>query len=308
MNFIRDVTTSMSTDLKPPIIIIGNVRSGTSLLQNMMALNPETIKWYEPRTLWMYADPGRNCDEFDRIDATDEVIKYVRSRFMKFQRKHGDRKIIEKTPQNILKIPYVAEIFPEAKFVYIVRHPLSYISSCERKWQRAISRKGIIRRIKMTPTKQLHYYSKRLIKDYFDKYVLRKKYLSQWGPLYNGINDDMKQFDIWTVIARQWAFSARKAENDFADLENGRVFKLRYEDLVADPQTYLERVCNHCGLKVDAAMSRAAAQLVDPKRQDTWRRLDLDVIDEVLPGIESEMELYGYDVPEDIRNVLKHGT
>lgn len=101
--------------LKPPIILIGNYRSGTSLVQNLVALHPDIVKWYEPRTMWLYADPGRRHDEFDENDATENVVGYLRQRFLDFQRQHGNRRVMEKTPANILKIPYVNTIFPEAK-------------------------------------------------------------------------------------------------------------------------------------------------------------------------------------------------
>jgi hypothetical protein len=78
---------------------------------------------------------------------------------------------------------------------------------------------------------------------------------------------------------------------------------VRYEDLVADPQTFLERVYKHCGLSVEPAMMRAAAHLVDPNRRDTWRRLDVDVIEKVFPEIKSEMAHYEYTVPEEVGNI-----
>nr|HMQ53618.1 sulfotransferase [Anaerolineae bacterium] len=72
----------MSNQLKPPIIILGNTRSGTTIVQKVMATHPEIVQWYEPRTLWLYADPGRSHDEFDESDATDSVEQYIRKQFL----------------------------------------------------------------------------------------------------------------------------------------------------------------------------------------------------------------------------------
>ena len=289
----------MTKDLKSPIILINNVRSGTTLIQNLMALNPELVKWYEPRTLWMYADPGRRHDEFDENDATEKVVRYIRQRFLSFQRKHEDRRIVEKTPHNVFKVSYINEIFPEATFIYVIRNPLSYISSCELKWQRAVSSKGIIRRLKVTPITQLPYYANRFVRDYFDKYVLMKKYLSLWGPCYEGIEDDLRELDLLTVIARQWAIGSRKAEADLAKLQKDRVLTLRYEDFVAEPVTHLERICKHIGLEMVDEMARGAREIVDPKRQEKWRRLAPDTLMKVLPEISSQMGRHDYVVPAD---------
>jgi hypothetical protein len=117
----------MSSELKSPIFIFGNTRSGTTIVQKVMSTHPEIAGWYEPNALWLYAEPGRIHDEFDEGDATDKVKKYIRKQFLEYQKQHGNRIVLEKTPQNILRIPYVRAIFPEAKFLFIVRYPFSLI-------------------------------------------------------------------------------------------------------------------------------------------------------------------------------------
>ncbi|MBI1880705.1 MAG: sulfotransferase, partial [Chloroflexi bacterium] len=252
----------MSSELKPPIILFGNTRSGTTIVQKVMSTHPDIVTWYEPRTLWLYADPERHHDEFDESDATDKVKRYIREQFLKFQKQHENRVVMEKTPANILKIPYVRAIFPEATYLFIVRNPFSFISSVEMKWQRPVSNKGIGRRLKSTPITQLHHYAGRLVMQQFDKRILRRKYLSLWGPRYKGMEQDLKTHDLLTVIARQWSVGSRKAEKDLALFGNGQVLRLRYEDFVADPISDLERICTHCGLEMTNDMVRAANEWV----------------------------------------------
>jgi hypothetical protein len=119
----------MSSELKPPIIIFGNTRSGTTIVQKVMSAHSNVAGWYEPNALWLYADTGRIHDEFDESDATNKVKQYIRKQFLKYQKRHGNCVVLEKTPQNILRIPYVRAIFPEATFLFIVRNPFSFISS-----------------------------------------------------------------------------------------------------------------------------------------------------------------------------------
>ena len=125
----------MSGELNPPIILFGNFRSGTTLLHKLISLHPDVVPLYEPVGLWLSADPKRSHDEFEENDATDKVKRYIRNKFLSYQQQHGNRIIVEKTPHNILRIPYVRAIFPEARFLYIVRNPLSFVSSVELKWQ-----------------------------------------------------------------------------------------------------------------------------------------------------------------------------
>lgn len=290
----------MSTELKPPIILFGNTRSGTSMVQNILSLHPDVVKWYEPRTLWLCADPRRGHDEFDESDATEKVLRYIRKRFLKHQRRNGNRIVMEKTPANILKVSYVRAIFPEAIYLFIVRNPFSFISSVEFKWQRPVKTVGIRRRLKSTPITQLHYYAGRLFMQRFSKKVLRRKYLSHWGPRYKGIQDDLKTQDMLTVIARQWSVCSRKAEKDLARFENGRILRLKYEEFVEDPVSDMRRICDYCGLEMTDDMVSAANEWVKSDRQDKWRRFDPRDLARILPEIEDEMQRHGYEIPEEI--------
>ena len=293
----------MSHELIPPIILFGNTRSGTSMVQNLLATHPRVVPWYEPRTLWLCADPGREHDEFEEIDATDSVKRHIRSRFLKYQLEHGNRIVMEKTPANIFKIPYVRAILPEATFLFIVRNPFSFISSVELKWQRTLTGKGIRRRLKSTPVTQLHYYAGRFIRQYFDKRVLGRKYQSTWGPRYKGMEKDLQNNDLMTVIARQWSRGSNKAERDLARFGKDQILRLRYEDFVQDPVADLERICVHCALDMTPDMVRAAHEKVYSDRRFKWRRFDPRDLARLLPEIREEMERHGYEVPPEIARV-----
>ncbi len=290
----------MEDGLKPPIILIGNTRSGTTILQNVMTEHPQLVRWYEPRNIWQYADPGRNHDEFDESDATERVKRYVRKRFLAYQRENGNGIIFENTPVNVLRVGYVHAIFPEAKFIYIIRDPFSVISSMELKWQKPISKmKGIRRRIKTTPLTQLHHYAWPFAKHQFHKRVLRRKYLPVWGTRYRGIQEDLKHLDHLTVMARQWAIGSRKAEEGLARIPSGSLLRLRYEDLVANPLRELERICDHCGIEMTDEIVEAGSA-IDRDRMEKWRRFDPATLAAILPEVSDEMRRHGYSVPPEV--------
>lgn len=295
--------SAMSDELKPPIILFGNFRSGTTMLQKIIASHPAVVPLYEPVGIWLSADPSREHDEFEEADATDRVKRYIRGWFLKYQRENGNRIIVEKTPHNILKIPYVRAIFPDARFIYIVRNPLSFVSSVELKWQRPVGTRRIKARLKKTPLTQLHHYVGRLIKQQWNSRVLKRKYLPIWGPRYRGIQQDLKEQDLLTVIARQWARAASKAEKDLALFEPGQVLRLKYEDFVDDPLSGLERICAHCGLVMTTEFARQIQDMVKTDRKDKWQRFDASDLARIIPELQSEMQRAGYSVPADIIGV-----
>ena len=290
----------MRADLKPPVILLGNTRSGTSVIQNVMAGDPQITAWYEPRNLWQYADPGRAHDEFDESDATDKVQRYIRRKFVKYQNEHGGHRIVEKTPVNILRIPYVRAIFPEATFLYVVRTPFSFMSSVELKWQRTVSVQGLVWRMRSTPTTQLHHYVAKYLRQHIDKRILRRKYLSVWGPRYRGIQDDLATEEMLTVIARQWAYCSAKAERDLAAFDDGQVLRLRYEDFVTDPLADMERICVHAGIPMSPEIELAARDIVKTDRLTKWTRFDPAELASLLQELEVEMHRHGYTVPDSI--------
>ncbi|WP_083355117.1 sulfotransferase family protein [Mesorhizobium sp. ORS 3428] len=295
----------MTPGLKPPIFLIGNYRSGTTIAQKLIGLHPDVVTWYEPKTLWLYADPARRHDEFVKADATEKVIRYIRGRFLDYQLRHGNRQIMENTPANVLRVPFVHEIFPEAIFLYISRNPFSYISSMELKWQRAKSFKGLMRLLKLTPVTQIHYYAIDVLKQIVVKRMLRRKYTSIYGPRYKGIDRDLQQHEKMTVIARQWARGNRMAREDLAKLGNGRVFSFRYEDLMQDPEPVLRRIYEHCGLYCTDEIIRTAKEMIDPGRQQKWLRLDPNELAAIIPEVRDEMEFYRYEIPSLL---VEHGS
>jgi hypothetical protein len=295
----------MSGDLKPPIILFGNFRSGTTMLQKVISTHPDVVPLYEPVGLWLYADPGRSHDEFEENDATDKVKRYIRNQFLKYQEQNGNRIVAEKTPHNILRIPYVRAIFPEAHFLYIVRNPLSFVSSVELKWQRPAGGKRIIRRMKSTPVTQLHHYLTRFINQQWNNRILRRKYLSIWGPRYKGIQEDLKTEDLLTVIARQWSRSSEKAERDLALFEDGQVLRLRYEDFVQNPLSHLERICAHCGLQITDDMAKTVKEMVKTDRNLKWQRFNPEDLARIMPELCDEMERHGYEIPSQIAQAIE---
>lgn len=292
---------SGSDRLKPVIFLLGNVRSGTSLTRKLFALHPDLATLREPRTVWMFADPGRRHDRFTEADATPRVIRYIRRRFEEFQAEHGGKRLMEKTPSNVLRIPYIHRIFPESRFLYTVREPLAYLSSSDLKWQpkEAITKNRLRQRLRETPRSQLHYYAWRYAAETFNKKVLKKKYVSVWGVRYPGIYDDLRRLTRLEVMAKQWAESSRQAEEDLAALDPAIVFRTSYEKLVTNPVEEFTRILNHFGLEMSPAMSEQVRTMVDPNRRMKWTRFDPEDIRRVLPILRPEMERHGYEVPHD---------
>jgi hypothetical protein len=290
------------------VIVLGNVRSGTTMLQNMIGLDPDSVTWFEPRTIWAYAAPMRRHDLFDTSDATPRVKRYIRGRFLKFQEAHGNKRIIEKTPSNLMRIPYVNEIFPEALYVYILRNPLSYIFSSEILWKQSINKGKFIKRLNETPTIQLPCYLPRLAADLFSKRILKRRYVSVWGVRYPGIQADLKSLSTFEVIAKQWTAASHQAEADL-HLLGDRMLQLRYEDLVTNPAIEFEKIYNHLGMDYSANIKKQIQNIVQSNRQNKWQKLDSAIVSKCIPQMADEMVRQGYnsfsEVSPELNDVIE---
>lgn len=293
----------MHAELKPPIFLFGNHRSGTTLTQKLIGLHPDIVTWFEPRTLWRCADPARSHDEFSQADASEEVISYIRNRFLKYQMKHGNRQIMENTPSNILRISYVNAIFPEAILLFITRNPFSCISSMELKWHRSKTWRGVLRTLSATPPTQIHFYAKVALRELVIRKLVKQERV--FGPLYKGIREDLAAHGKLKVIARQWAWCNRIARGELAKLEKNRILSFRYEDLINDVECTVRSIYGHCGLSCDQQVIDTAKVMVDPGRQEKWMRLDLEDLASILPEIDEEMRVYGYNIPHPIQKRME---
>lgn len=292
----------MPDQLKPPIFLLGNVRSGTTMIHDLFDRHEQVRSWLEPRTVWVFADPGRRHDQFDESDATEGVKRYIRKRFLRYQQRHGNLRIMEKTPSNMMRIPYVHAIFPEARFVYIIREPLANLSSSEYRWRMVINLPHLWNRFLEVPKSQLHHYAARFVTDNFRKKILRQPYVSVYGVRYPGIYEDIRQMTVAEVIAKQWVICSRQAEEDIPKLPPGTVIRIRYEDFVRDPVDSFRNLCEHFDLPLTGDLEKHIRDTVDPGRQTKWRRLDPEVVTRCLPILVDEMKRHGYEVPEDLQN------
>ena len=160
-SFLSDVTADCeaetATGRKPPFFIVGSVRSGTSLLRDLLRQHPNL---HSPEETHFFRWPHAfGSIDFNLIQERDETLKLHREldgvsedgfsqllRNAKTRRELqdgyaglfleaqgvGSGRWFDKTPQNIYGLTLLSAVYPEAKFVCIVRHPLNVIASLKR--------------------------------------------------------------------------------------------------------------------------------------------------------------------------------
>lgn len=124
------VGTKSSSTRNRPVFIGGAGRSGTTLLRVMLASHPNLCGGPEFKLIPQIADLYRTMKllpdvmGFYNVDtrfASGHFGAFLTGFFEHFRAEHGDKRLVEKTPHNVLFMSELAEILPHAKFLHIVR-------------------------------------------------------------------------------------------------------------------------------------------------------------------------------------------
>jgi tetratricopeptide (TPR) repeat protein len=120
------------------VFLVGFPRSGTTLLERVLAAHPDVVAWDERETLTeAVRDFMGKAAGLDRLAAADEDrladyrADYWR-RVAETGAKVGGKVALDKLPLNTMKLPLIARLFPEAKILFALRDPRDVVLSCFR--------------------------------------------------------------------------------------------------------------------------------------------------------------------------------
>lgn len=113
-----------------PIFLVGFPRSGTTLLDTMLMGLP-ALSVLEERP--MVARTLKLVDEEDvRTFSADRILE-LRAAYFDFARQSGwdsGRRLVDKHPLNMERVPFIHRLFPNARFILAERHPYDVVLSC----------------------------------------------------------------------------------------------------------------------------------------------------------------------------------
>lgn len=126
----RDET---APDPRPaPVFLVGFPRSGTTLLDTMLMGHPAIEVLEEEKTL--FATFGIFADHAAIPPANDEQIKEAREAYFAAVREltplNPGNLLVDKNPLAMNALPIIRRMFPKAKIILAVRHPLDVVLSC----------------------------------------------------------------------------------------------------------------------------------------------------------------------------------
>ena len=227
--------------LERPIVILSAPRAGSTLLFETLAqaAGVYTIGGESHQLIESIAAlrPGRGVARSNRLtrsDATTAIVTELRQRFAgRIHDRDGQApgsgarvRLLEKTPKNALRVPFLLEVFPDAQFIFLHREPRANLSSMMQAWRA----KGWV------------------------TYRQLPGWPGPWSLLLPPGYERLQGRPLEEIVAFQWRVANETILDDLADLPRERWTSLRYEDLVGDPRAEIAKLLDFTGLAMDARL------------------------------------------------------
>ena len=246
-----------------PVFIVSPPRSGSTLLFETLARAGDVFTIGDESHHLIEAVPGlapahRGFDSNRLVaqDATPARAQALRERFAEALRDRDGAppdgrdtvRMLEKTPKNALRVPFLKSVFPEARFIYLHRDPRQVWGSMIDAWQ-----SGRFRTYPQLPG--------------WDG--------PAWSFLLTPGWQALKGQDLGEIVARQWETTVRVMLDDLEALPADDWSSLDYGRFLQDPQREALRLSEWAGwswdreLEATLPLSRYTLSKPDPEK---WRR------------------------------------
>jgi tetratricopeptide (TPR) repeat protein len=128
---------SSPRDEQSPVFVVGFPRSGTTLLEQMLDAHPEFCAMDERAFMYELTERMNFAGQpypSALAELTQIEIDQLREVYAAMVRKAvpdwGSRRLVDKNPLNMLCLPMIARLFPEARIILCLRHPCDVLLSC----------------------------------------------------------------------------------------------------------------------------------------------------------------------------------
>jgi hypothetical protein len=270
-----------------PVIIIGAARSGTKLLRSIVASSRmyRSVP-FDVNYIWRYGNEDLSHDVLTAQMMTAKTRKFIALRLCKLAGVSPEQgNFVEKSVSNTLRLPFVLRVFPDAKFIFLIRDGRDVTESAYRCWQERPSVGYILQKIRTFPWLTCSKYGCKYVRNVAARVLGLTSSVRTWGPRYEGIDEDLRQLSLWEVCALQWRKSIEHFESSRHLIPVDQLLELRYEDLVTMPKDCAARIANFVNLDGSGQMRRYMADHITQARIGSHLRLstqELETLDNAL--------------------------
>ena len=300
------------------VFIVGSPRSGTTILGEMLGRHQGICQWYEPYFIWDHHFRHWPHDERSADDARPAVVAQIRRDFRRYRNRSGAALIVDKSPRNSLKIPFIKAIFPQARFIHLLRDGRDATLSIHREWQRR-------RQIVNDPERNRRFnygrafgvlqdwlgrqplWEDRLRSLWFEthghlvdktKHLNRKRWHGAvgWGPRFRGWERQYDDTRLLRFNALQWLKCVEAVRDAWGNISPARRLEIRYEDMLRDGRRIVSEIIAFTGLDASGSFLDALPEMHKNNFNKWQREFTPDQLTMVRSVLDPMLGRLGYDI------------
>jgi len=259
--------------MRAPVIVIGAGRSGTNALRDALCAIDGFHTWPcdEINYIWRTGNRGFPTDELLPQHASPQVKAKIAAAFERRAKQEPGARIVEKTCANSLRVGFVAEVFPDAQFVHLVRDGRAVVASARKRWTAPLDVSYLAQKARFVPPLDLPYYATKYLRSHVDRKRSDEDRLSWWGPKFQGMEQFTAETPLVEVAAHQWLACVTQAAGQLAGLPPERSHTLSYRELVSEPQKALSELVSFLGEPADQQAVDVAASTLHGGSLTSWK-------------------------------------
>jgi Sulfotransferase family len=272
-----------------PVFLVGCSRSGTTVTYETLSAAPDLLKFgYEIPEFWDGLNgPKHNGWHSEAASAEDAEPEHRNATFRYFYQRLGLGRVLDKTCINILRLPYLYQLFPHATFVFLHRDGRDNISSLIDGWRH-----------------DGHFRLSKFLGPFPEPVAIQGGEFTDWSfflpPGWRGYN----RASLEEVCAYQWMTANRLALEARKLIPAAQWIQLRYEDIFERPVEMFKPVFERLGIPFTAELrvrcaslnARPTSIVKGAPKQQKWKDHNPEAIECILPMIRPLMMELGYDV------------
>jgi hypothetical protein len=275
-----------------PVFVVGCSRSGTTITYETLGAAPQFLKfgWEIPQFWDGLYGPLNNGWHSEAAGAEHARPEHRDAAFRYFYQRLGAGWVLDKTCINVMRVPYLYALFPQARFVFIQRDGRDNISSMIDGWRMGRTDGRFELSLHLGPLPE--------------RVAINGGEFKEWAFFLAPGWREYNHASLEEVCAFQWVSANRLALDAKKLVPAEQWIHLRYEDLFERPVEMFGEAFARLGIAFTPELQARCANLQPtsivkgrPKRQK-WREHNPEAIERILPSIAPVMRELGYELDE----------
>lgn len=221
--------------------------------------------------VWRHGNIRVPSDALQPQMARPEVKRYIGKCFDRLASSRNLDTVVEKTCANSLRVPFVDEAVPDAKYVFIIRDGMDAAASALKRWHASLGLVYVLRKARFVPLADLPFYGRRFVANHLHRITSKDRRVKAWGPILEGMAELVNQYPMIGVCGVQWQSCVEMAASSLQRLPGNRVCRVRYEELLLDPVKEFSRIADFAGKVVPDSFNEYLVSHVNTTKMGAGR-------------------------------------